>query len=194
MRRFAFFDLDETLIRCKSLLGCHAVLADVQECTVDADWSDGTSEVRQWLRDGVARGEERDVLNRAFYRRFFSGVPVEVARAAARKWYERMRCNDLYHDKALAALDRCRVHGHEPVIVTGSFREVVALVAAELGIEHFLCAPLAERDGCYTGLLSGAPMIGFGLCVAVVCFLVVWVCVFVFCFGFGVVFFVVFFF
>src|SRR3569832_1753489 len=114
MRRFAFFDLDETLIRCKSLLGCHAVLADVQECTVDADWSDGTSEVRQWLRDGVARGEERDVLNRAFYRRYISGVPVEVALAAARKWYERMRCNDLYLDMARAARGRGRGRGRGP--------------------------------------------------------------------------------
>src|SRR3569833_4723951 len=140
MRRFAIFDLDETLIRCKSLLGCHAVLADVQECTVDADWSDGTSEVRQWLRDGVARGEERAVLTRAFYRRFFSGVPVEVARAAARKRDERMRCNDLYHDLALAALDRCRVLGHEPEIVTVCFREVDALEAAEQRIVFFLCA------------------------------------------------------
>src|SRR3569832_1828935 len=112
MRRFAFFDLDETLIRCKSMLACNANLADVQECTVDADWSDGTREVRQWQRGGVARGEERDVLSRAFYRRFFSGVPVEVARAAARNLYERLRCNYLYHDMALAALDRCRVLGH----------------------------------------------------------------------------------
>src|SRR3569832_49810 len=81
-----------------------------------------------------------------------------------------MRCNDLYHDMALAALDRCRVLGHEPVIVTGSFREVVALVAAELGIEHFL---------------SGAPMIGQGKRDAVARFLADRDSVPAYCLGFG---------
>jgi len=162
MHRFAFFDLDETLIRCKSLLGCHAVHAGASACLPDSDLRGGTGAVRQWLRDGIERGLDRADLNREFYRRHFAGVSIAALRMAAHTWHAALHRHGLYHDAACAALEYCRRLGYTPVIVTGSFREVVALLAAELHVAHFLCAPLAERNGHYTGLLDGVPMIGQG--------------------------------
>jgi HAD superfamily hydrolase (TIGR01490 family) len=164
MRRFAFFDLDETLIRYKSALGCHAVYAAHcgRQLVSSDDWRWGRPDVREWLQAGVSQGRDRDTLNRSFYQRYFAGVAVADMETAAGVWYVGLRPLGLYRDSVLAALTLCRARGYEIVIVSGSFKEVVANVALDLGIQHTLCAPLTEQDGRYTGTLDSAPMIGRG--------------------------------
>jgi len=56
------------------------------------------------------------------------------------------------------------------VLVTGSFRELVAPLGRHVGAAA-LVAPLEERDGVYTGRMLGAPMIGPGKAAAVAAYL-----------------------
>jgi HAD superfamily hydrolase (TIGR01490 family) len=108
-------------------------------------------------------GTPREGLNAWFYNNFFCGVPVRRVAAIAREWWRQRRVqSDFWIDAVVRRANKHRHAGHELVLVTGSFREVIAPLANLLGAKHALIAPLEERSGIYTGRLNGMPMIGEG--------------------------------
>lgn len=154
-RGAAFFDVDETVIRVKSMFdflrywmacagddgsGYHAVVAEVQAL--------------------AARDVSRAEINRRYYRQL-AGAPMADLMQAGRKWYKNYRDQPTaFVTATCAALNRHRVAGDIIVLVSGSFRAVLKPLADELLADIVLCSePLIDIDGRLTGEVAH-PMIG----------------------------------
>lgn len=157
----ALFDLDGTLIKPKSVIAFYEFyLLNTQS----ADESTRSlAEFRTALGEQMQLCESRMDLNRWFYQSYFAGMSRPVLARHCRAWVENcMQTDDFFHPEILVELDQRRYEGYEPVIVTGSFYEVVKPIADHLGISNILCAPLEDQDDVYTGRLLALPTIAAG--------------------------------
>ncbi|GGW69689.1 hypothetical protein GCM10010503_53780 [Streptomyces lucensis JCM 4490] len=147
-RRIAFFDLDETLLVGKSMLGFWR------------HWS--ALLVREGRTPPVLRvtGADREALNRDYFAHF-AGVPLARFEAAARRWYaDHRRQRRAYLAESLDALERHRAAGHEIAVVSGSGAALVRPVAEDLGVRHVLATEqLTDARGILTGAVR-RPLIG----------------------------------
>ncbi|MDA8230875.1 MAG: HAD-IB family hydrolase [Magnetospirillum sp.] len=157
MLKFAFFDVDETLVCLKSMLSFQefwcATYGTPCECRIFR------AEMRK-LRLGRA---SREVMNRRYYAHF-AGRSVASVRDCAVEWFRRVERDipNLFNPGIVARLLAHRNAGEEPVLVSGSFPDILAPVAARLGVTHVLCTRLVTAQGQYTGEIRLPQMIGAG--------------------------------
>lgn len=144
---YAFFDVDGTLISLKSMLSFQEYWYATK----------GSARERALFEADMARlirmGASREVLNRRYYTHF-AGRSVKAVGQAAAEWFthiERSAANDLYHPAVVRRLKRHAAHGVRPVLVSGSFPQILAPIADRLGVEHVLATVMEVRDGHYTG-------------------------------------------
>ncbi|MCZ0980733.1 hypothetical protein O1L60_21895 [Streptomyces diastatochromogenes] len=89
--RAAFFDVDETLITCKSMA-----------CLIARYWGHGEvaarrlAAVRGSLQRQIREGVPREQVNRSFFR-FLTGSHLDDLEACGREWYEKARAGGLLH-------------------------------------------------------------------------------------------------
>jgi HAD superfamily hydrolase (TIGR01490 family) len=161
--RFAFFDVDETLIRIKSMFSFkeffHRHYADGSE-------SERIEQHQQFMRrieDYQRRGMRREFINRAYYESY-QGQEPERVRTCARAWFSQIRARipNLYVSQTRGRLNAHQARGEEPVLVSGSSVEILAPVAEDLGVRHVLATRLEVKDGRYTGRILPPQMIGDG--------------------------------
>jgi phosphoserine phosphatase len=114
-----FSDVDETLIRTKSMLDFARFYFAERS---GSDPSAATARARLSELSALrAQGVPRIELNRAYYR-IYAGQPVDWVCEAGRQWFElRARTNDLFVADTCVALQRHRAEGAEIVLVSGSF-------------------------------------------------------------------------
>ncbi|MFP4438369.1 MAG: HAD family hydrolase [Chloroflexaceae bacterium] len=170
--RFAFFDVDETLIRIKSMFSFKEFF--------QRHYADGTEAARieqyqQFIRrieDYQRRGMRREFINRAYYESY-QGQEPERIRTCARAWFSQIRAeiSDLYVTQTRGRLHAHQARGEEPVLVSGSSVEILAPVAEELGVQHVLATRLEVKNGRYTGRILLPQMIGDGKRIAVMNFM-----------------------
>ncbi|HDR9034474.1 TPA: HAD family phosphatase [Burkholderia vietnamiensis] len=155
----AVFDLDETLIRPKSMLG---VLDAYHRATAPSahEAERRIAMLGERLAGFAAVNPDRREQNRHFYRQL-AGIEVSTMRESARRWFEAVRPT-LYHEAVVDELVLHQRNGAATIVVTGSFRDAVEPIAADLGIDHVVCAELEIIGARYTGALLGAPTIGQG--------------------------------
>lgn len=170
--RFAFFDVDETLIRTKSMFSFKEFFC--RNCA-ESSGSAGVLEHRRFMRsmaDYQRRGMSREFINRKYYESYRDLRPEDV-RDCAREWFSNLKTGipGLYVEPAIDLLRRHRANGEEPVLVSGSSVEILAPLAEELGVRHVLATRLEIRDGRYTGRILPPQMIGEGKRRAVEAFL-----------------------
>lgn len=102
--------------------------------------------------DRVDRGR----LNVVFYRNY-AGLPVEEIKSLAA---------DCFHEEitprrfieADACIEEHRRAGRAIVLVTGSLDFIIEPLAKDVGASSVLAASLEERDGRFTGELTGPPV------------------------------------
>jgi HAD superfamily hydrolase (TIGR01490 family) len=158
-RRYAFFDVDDTIIAIKSMFDFarHWFLTEQNEPHQFAEFERSFAELR-------ARGENREGLNRTYYH-FFAGVRLAELEAAGRRWFAGLEASrpDLFNQPVVEALQRHQAEGVEPVFVSGSCLPLLRPLAERLAVGHILCAPLiADDDGVLTGGLGHPQTIGEG--------------------------------
>lgn len=153
----AFFDLDGTLIKTKSLLSFFEYYIDTNPKT-RLSWQLIEYAMQHLINVGVAR----DVVNQWFYQKNFGGLDVSELATSASAWFEDRRNTNFFFDDVVAKLKEHQNLGAEIVIVTDSFYEVVKPIADYLEVSDLLCAPLEIIDGKYSGQLTALPMIGKG--------------------------------
>lgn len=167
--RYAFFDLDGTLIADTSLMTFYSYYLRAE---FGARAPGLGKEILEAVTARRKAGIERDELNAWFYERYFAGLEAARLRELAQGWLAAREADAGFYQAALVArVHAYRAQGVGTVLVTGSFREVAEAVAARLGIAACLSAPLEEVDGRYTGAMTGAPMIGAAKAAAVLAFL-----------------------
>lgn len=152
--RLAFFDVDETLIKVKSMF---AFLADYLD---PADYR--RAEGR--LKALAAAGVPRESTNREYYR-LFAGHDVSEISRRGRAWFER-EAPDLFRAEVLDRLRDYQRGGAAVVLVSGSFPACLDPIAEYVGADRVLCSRPEVEDGRYTGELR-VPVIGEGKAAAV---------------------------
>lgn len=155
----AIFDLDETLIRPKSMLSVLEAYYRF-DATSAADAEARITQTRDRLKRFVDANDDRREQNRFFYRQL-GGIAVSAMKVAAEQWFADLQPT-IYHPAVVSELAEHHRDGAATILVTGSFREAVEPIVRDLGIDHMICANLEIVDGRYTGELIGSPTIGQG--------------------------------
>lgn len=162
--RFAFFDVDDTLIQIKSMFDFfeYWALTVLDKPILVNKFTDRFSSLR-------SDGASRETLNREYYR-FFAGVSPAHLMEAGEAWAnERLKDPDRFFiPSTTSELKRLHKQGIAPVFVSGSFQAVLRPIAQELGVVHILAAQLElDETGRCTGNLSGHQTIGSGKAAAI---------------------------
>ncbi|QFZ21287.1 HAD family hydrolase [Saccharothrix syringae] len=151
----AFFDVDETVIKVKSMFEFlrHWMTAQGDDGSAYESFMAG---VRELADAGVPRAE----VNRHYYRRY-AGASAADVRAAGEDWYASYRRRpDGFLTATVAAVAAHRAAGNRVVLVSGSFLPVLGPLMADVGADEALCGdPEVGPDGRYTGAIA-VPMIG----------------------------------
>lgn len=167
--RYAFFDVDETLIGIKSMFSfrdfyLHWTLGVEQGAAAQ-------KHVQTQVQEQVARGLERTEINRLFWESFRGFEQTDVQQAAY-AWHQQVRQQPKYFiQQALDALRRHQQEGTEPVFVSGSCIDILMPLATELGVKTLLANRLEVEQGRFTGKLLPPQTIGAGKHQAMVDFL-----------------------
>ena len=158
--RLVFSDVDETLIKTKSMFDF------LDFYLVGRDGPAGAARaaaIRQELSSLVSAGVPREQANRAYYRAL-AGESVDELDEWGKLWFADRSATDtgFYIPETLNALLAHRADGAHLILVSGSFPALLRPIAADVGAAHLLCTRPAELDGRLTGELSGEPVIGPG--------------------------------
>lgn len=157
-RTAAFFDVDETLVRRKTMVGFfdfhlagRGVAADARAAV---------------LTELQSRARTRMQANRAYYR-WYRDESVETLAATGRAWFAQAAARpDFFNPDVVAALRAHAADGAMIVLVSGSFAACLAPIAEAMGADVVLCTELLVAGGRYTGVVR-RPMIGRNKGVAV---------------------------
>lgn len=158
--RYAFFDVDETLISLKSMFSFRDFYMR---------WKLGPSRgalaqelALAQVQEQVARGLDRSQVNRLFWQSFCGDEQTDVQQAA-RAWHQQVRRLPGYFiAEALDALQAHQREGIQPVFVSGSCTEILEPLAAELGVGLMLTNRLEVQFRRFTGKLLAPQTIGAG--------------------------------
>ncbi|MCW2137819.1 HAD family hydrolase [Actinoplanes cyaneus] len=158
-RRLVFSDVDETLIRQKSMFG----FLDYYFARRDGPAGERhATAVRRDLEDLVGAGAPRELANRRYYRAWAGQHSDEVHRWG-RRWYaEQAASPDFFVTATVAALTRHRARGEPILLVSGSFPAVLAPLAEAVGASGLVCTRQEVSGGRFTGEILGDPVIGEG--------------------------------
>lgn len=152
-----FVDVDETLVRVKSLLA----FLDYHQRVTHAARSACDAALASLLREAACQPPEtaRAWANRAFYH-LLRGERVDQLAAEAQDWFaEEVGRGGFFHDVVHAEVVAHRARGRPLILVSGSFRACLDPIAASLDAEAILCSQPTVRCGVYTGE-SDVTMIG----------------------------------
>ncbi|WP_306317886.1 MULTISPECIES: HAD family phosphatase [unclassified Streptomyces] len=153
--RVAFFDVDETLINRKSMLG---ILALHWERTGRAP--SRLTAARAALGHQLRSGVPREQVNRAYYQ-LLRGCRESELEESGRLWFAREHARGLlFHPPVREALRQHHRAGDLTVLLSGSFTAALAPVSREVGADLVVCTVPEVSDGILTGGLTGPPMIG----------------------------------
>jgi HAD superfamily hydrolase (TIGR01490 family) len=157
-KRFAFFDVDDTLISIKSMFDFFSFWGDSTGAHALVD------KFEQYFAQARKDKVPREELNRMYYR-FLRGTLLSDLEATGRDWFaDRFNGTDAPYIKATIA--RLRAHQDnqvEVVFVSGSMPPLLQPLAETLGVSHCLCARLIlDNDQRLTGEIGTPQTIGDG--------------------------------
>ncbi|MET7484784.1 HAD-IB family hydrolase [Streptomyces sp. NPDC005538] len=152
--RAAFFDVDETLITGKSMLGL-LTLHWTREGRAPAHLTAARAALGHRIRSGTPREE----VNRAYYRLLRGTREADLA-ASGRLWFVQERARGLFHPPVREALRRHVRAGDLTVLLSGSFAACLSPIAHAVGSDLLACSTPEIVDGTLTGELTDRPMIG----------------------------------
>ncbi|MFT6532883.1 MAG: HAD superfamily hydrolase (TIGR01490 family) [Limimaricola cinnabarinus] len=164
--RYAFFDVDDTLVRTKSMFSFFRYWCE--------DWLRDPALLSQFEAHFAAAhavGTPREELNRDYYRFLAGADPLKLA-DAGESWGRGVIEDELFHAPAVAQLRDMARQGITPVFVSGSFEEALEPLARHLGVRHILATKmLIGPGGFYSGEIDAPQTIGAGKAVAIATFL-----------------------
>jgi|SRR6185437_12185160 len=155
----AIFDLDETIIKFKSMFGV------LEQYFINQSDSEEIGKVKfkefeaKLIKFSVTC-EYRDELNIFYYKLLF-GVFAKEIQAAAMIWFTKNK-NTIFNDRVIKEINYHRDHGADIVLVTGSFLDCIKPITTHLGIRHIICSQPEKVSGFYTGKILCEPVIGNG--------------------------------
>lgn len=155
----AIFDLDETLVNCKSLFEVFKYYCS--KCKSD-EFRNKHDSLFSSLREMVSNGFSRDEINKYFYRNF-AGISRKEMSDLSQEWFDLNKNSpDFFCSSVLRELEKHRKNNAEIIIVSGSFVECVQSIANFLDISRYICINLEKKNDFFTGEIIGTQTIGEG--------------------------------
>lgn len=159
-QRFAFFDVDGTLLNINSML--HYINYFFIEYYGEKEGR-LKSENYAKRRNNDYQECSREQLNQAYYENF-AGVEVNKINAISKKWFSKiMRSSKPIFNKTV--LNILKEHQEKEVtivLVSGGFSETLSLLADYLNVKIVLCVNPEILDGKMTGKIAVPQTIGEG--------------------------------
>jgi len=147
-----FFDLDETIIKKKSMLEVIKIYYKENYLSfIDLEKS---------LLQYKSNNKNRSDLNSFFYSQF-RGISVRKMCKVSQEWFVD-NINTIFNSFILSEIKKHQELGADIFIVSGSFFECVEPIANHLNINHVICTKLEQEIGIYTGKMLSDPVIGKG--------------------------------
>ena len=157
MKRAAFFDLDGTLIKEKSMISFVNYIAKYHSGTLC-----GIDEFIDSLQERMHQGVARKNLNREYFR-VFSGISVEKMLQLVALWGEYFhRGERIFNDHVVTKLKQHKSNNDRIVIVSGSFSTLAEQATRTLPVDDYLCTKPEVVSGRFTGEVLGPSCIGKG--------------------------------
>ena len=171
-QRYAFFDVDETIITFKSMMSFKEFLYD-------------NSKKYQGMVGGIKKlydkktmeffkklNVNRLFLNRLYYRNL-KGISLREIEQYVKQWYqkEKNERNPFFIEGVVEKLKFHKSNGYKIVVVSGSFMQLLAPIIKELDIDVCLATTLDNKNGILSGKINGLQMIGPGKAQAIQKFL-----------------------
>ncbi|VAW58394.1 Phosphoserine phosphatase [hydrothermal vent metagenome] len=172
MKKYAFFDVDGTLINTKSMMSF-----------INYYWSNRktNSTIKRFINCKSNQiifntkqliANDRSKINEVYYE-LFKGFNVKEIKEMCHEWYDFIKETDdnLFINDVINILMNHKNNGVEPVFVSGSFIELLEPIAEDLGVKHILATRLKKNDEKYTGKFYQPQMIGGGKAIAIMDFI-----------------------
>ena len=168
MIKYAFFDVDETVIRFKSMFLFHEYYCKNVGPTSGLIGGIRHRNFIRKVRNHLQRGRSREFIN-ALYYRDFKGRKHETVKHMVREWYRDLigRESSIFVLPVLDIIRRHKESGSKIILVSGSFMELLEPIGEEIGADRVLATQLEVIHGRYTGRIIPPQMIGAGKAVAV---------------------------
>ncbi|MCX5406588.1 HAD-IB family hydrolase [Streptomyces sp. NBC_00335] len=153
LRTAAFFDVDETLIRVKSMFRFLEFYLRMRG-EPDSTYQRLNGELQSAAKLGVPR----ESINRAYYK-FYAGENVRQVTTAGLLWFEHELEEGLFLPETVAELHRHQEANERVLLISGSFFACLDPISTWLGADRaYGTRPLIHR-GQFTGEVL-TPMIG----------------------------------
>ncbi len=166
-RPYAFFDVDGTLLRPKSMVAFHEYWYRQWTGLTTMARTREYEDVSATLRTLIKSDAPRELVNRRYYE-LFAGRPVDEVQRCARAWARSVTASPKnFVTEVVDEMARLRSQGIEPVFVSGSFIEVLTPIAEHLNVSQLLATRLLQVNGTYSGQISAPQTIGEGKAVAI---------------------------
>lgn len=157
MSYYAFFDLDETIIKTKSMIKVIKTYFELKNWqTSDSEFERFMKKMKNFDRDNGDRVE----LNKFYYKQL-AGICSKELEMASQSWFYKSK-DKILNAPVIKEINKHRDLGAEIVVVTGSFWECVKPILEYLNIDTVICAQLEKNGEYYTGEMLCDPTIGLG--------------------------------
>jgi len=154
----AIFDLDETIINCKSLFETYK-----QYCV--ENYEQGNIFFEKKMRDIAFMQEDnipREEINKRYYENF-SGINQAQMIVSIKQWLANgVKTKKFFNKSIMDRLDFHKKNQDIIMIISGSFMDCLSIIADYLQIDHFIGITLEVLQGVYTGKIVGTQTIGEG--------------------------------
>ncbi|EJU31807.1 MULTISPECIES: HAD family hydrolase [Klebsiella] len=157
MKRFSFFDVDETIIYEKSMF---SVLTEISKHYIHIK----PKEIQERLQKMRNAGMDRATVNGAFYKELKGLLKDDVCTISQKYICDKITSNKKFIiKKVVYQLELYRRENYQPVFLSGSAIDFIKPLANYLNVEYCLATHLVINDeGKYTGDIDGGSMIGEG--------------------------------
>lgn len=153
----AFFDIDETLIKMKSMFHFYHFWCQSRKIMDEYQLFDSQ------FCSAREKGIPREELNRLYYRQFI-GVDIEELYQMGELWFDTFLTSDeSYISLTMEAYQRHKLHGDLTVFISGSMLPLLTPLGNRLNVDAILCTKLLlDEQGKLTGEIGDPQTIGDG--------------------------------
>lgn len=151
VNKAAFFDVDETLINCKSMFDFQEYYLQKKYGRLGKLFFKSSWKVIKTL---ASMKVDRVKIN-AFYYRLYKNQSYQSILDIGENWYKHRKIqSDFFKDESLALMKNLQDDGFKIVFVSGSFQACLEPIRRDLDADEVLCAELEVSQGKITGRLS----------------------------------------
>jgi HAD superfamily hydrolase (TIGR01490 family) len=157
--RYAFFDVDETIINCKSMFD----FLEFWLCKRKKVFSFlGKLKFSLFMRkvNRLAKQKKRELVNAYYYQQFSGVSEAELIEAGKAWWEQKSQNNDIFNQSVLSVLKIHQRNGVKVVTVSGSMKYCLKPALKALGIQEYIFSEPEVINGRLTGKLISPPTIG----------------------------------